>query len=1389
MTVKPKGDREKVVVNTVRLTSTQTAQDPEHQGTQAKSRWKLLNPLRLQKIPDVPQERIASKEYGASFLSRIFFLWVTPFIKIGYLRELELEDIWKVSPNRTVENLTERLDTALQQHLNSGRNRPLLRAICTTFNKELWIGLLCQVLSNVLGIMGPYLVRHLVSYGMAVVESQRNGTPGPAMGQGMGYAVGIFCMQATQSLSMSCALYAAAMVGGQLRGVMTSKIFTKAMALSARAKAGTVTATEGETPVGHGDGKSRTAKTDADAGASGWDNGRITTLMGVDALRVDHGFAFLFMFLVVPVALVLALVMSVLIIGYSALPGYGLLIVGVGILTFVIKHLVTIRMDINKITDARVSLTQEILQNVRFVKLFGWESSFLARMQASRKTELRYLQKFFKVQMAIIVCMTSTPSYAAMVVFIVYAVTGHDLSPDRIFAALAIFNAVRNPLSSFNFAMTKVTDGWAALIRLEQFFLAEEREELIQWDYGMKEAIEAENASFTWEQAATVDKEFAEESSADSASSLESDYRSDASQSRPFTLNNVNIAVGRGELIAVIGGVGSGKSSFLGALAGDMRLTSGHVRMGVTRAYCPQYAWIQNATVRDNILFGNEYDEARYNAVVDACALRADLAMLTHGDETEVGERGITVSGGQKQRLNIARAIYSNSDLILMDDPLSAVDAHVGRHIMDNAICGLLKDRCRVLATHQLHVLSRCDRIVVMDEGNLHAVGTFEELMRTDSLFQELMLNAPQQEGSDSESDDDKPSQNVPSQSRPDNVSQRPAPALMQQEERASEGWGVWGTYIAASGSFLNLPIALIFLVLAGGMTLMTGVWLSFWTSNRFPSLSLGQYMGIYAALTVFQSVMLYLQSVQVKEAAAAASRRMLQQAMYRVLRAPVSFFDTTPLGRITNRFSQDVQIMDTEIADSLRLFLFAGIQVVGIIIMVIVFYYYFAIAAAILLAVAVTSICVFLPSSRGTKRYEAVLRSVVFARFGESIIGSTCIQAYHKEAHFRERLHEAIDSMNGAYFLTIANQRWLNTLLDSVSNTMILVIVLLVAAARFPVDPSVSGLILSYMLTISQQMTFGVRMFAGLDNELNSVERIAHYANHLEQEAPLHQAPVPANWPEKGRIVFSDVQMRYRPNLPLILKGVTMDVRGGERIGIVGRTGAGKSSIMTALFRLTELSGGHISIDDVDIATVGLYDLRTRLTIIPQDPTLFHGTIRSNLDPFNEHTDLELWSAMRKAHLVAQDSPKDIPSASFSAATSSTSSVPPGQTRNHLHLDTTVDKEGLNFSLGQRQLMALARALVRDSRIIICDEATSSVDFETDARVQETMTTGFGGKTVLCIAHRLRTIIHYDRICVMDQGCIAELDSPVNLWDRGGIFRGMCERSGIRREDIEVSG
>jgi ATP-binding cassette subfamily C (CFTR/MRP) protein 1 len=403
-------------------------------------------------------------------------------------------------------------------------------------------------------------------------------------------------------------------------------------------------------------------------------------------------------------------------------------------------------------------------------------------------------------------------------------------------------------------------------------------------------------------------------------------------------------------------------------------------------------------------------------------------------------------------------------------------------------------------------------------------------------------------------------------------------------------------------------------------------------------------------------------------------------------------------------------------------------------------------------------------------KRFEAVLRSTVFAKFSEGLSGTACIRAYGLQNRFIVDLRKAIDEMDSAYFLTFSNQRWLSVRLDVIGNLLVFTTGILVVTSRFNISPSISGLVLSYILSIVQMIQFTVRQLAEVENGMNATERLHYYGTELDEEAPLHTVEVAKSWPQQGEIIFDNVQMRYRQGLPLVLQGLTMHVKGGERIGIVGRTGAGKSSIMSTLFRLVEISGGSITIDGMNISKIGLADLRSRLAIIPQDPTLFRGTIRSNLDPFHEHSDLELWSALRQADLVSDEANLDDKS--------------PGR----IHLDGVVEEEGLNFSLGQRQLMALARALVRNSQIIVCDEATSSVDMETDDKIQRTIATGFKGKTLLCIAHRLRTIINYDRICVMDQGKIAELDTPSALYEKGGIFRGMCDRSGIRKEDFTTT-
>ena len=656
-----------------------------------------------------------------------------------------------------------------------------------------------------------------------------------------------------------------------------------------------------------------------------------------------------------------------------------------------------------------------------------------------------------------------------------------------------------------------------------------------------------------------------------------------------------------------------------------------------------------------------------------------------------------------------------------------------------------------------------------MQDGHIQSIDTFDNLMTDNEGFRKMMASTAREEESkkDGVSGVDEGEEGKGTKKK----TATPRVALMQQEERAvkSVPWSIYAAYIRASGMLMNGALVLLLLALSQGANIVTSLWLSWWTSNKF-GYATGQYIGAYAGLGLAQALLQFSFSVALSVLGTQSSKVMLQHAMTRVLRAPMSFFDTTPLGRITNRFSKDVDIMDNILQDAMRMYMFTLAMIISVFILIIVYFHYFAIALGPLFLVFLFSAGYYRASAREMKRHEAVLRSDVFARFSEGVSGTSSIRAYGLQDQFTKGVQASVDQMNSAYYLTFSNQRWLSVRLDAIGNILVFTTGILVVTSRFNVSPSISGLILSYILSIVQLIQFTVRQLAEMENAMNATERIHYYGNALDEEPPLHLANVPGDWPHKGEIVFNEVQMRYRDGLPLVLQGLNLTVAGGERIGIVGRTGAGKSSIMSALFRLVELSSGSISIDGVNIASVGLKDLRTRLAIIPQDPTLFRGTVRSNLDPFHEHTDLELWSALRQSDLVEGE-----------GDTSGDSS-----THGRVHLDAVVEEEGLNFSLGQRQLMALARALVRGSQIIVCDEATSSVDMDTDQKIQKTIATGFRGKTLLCIAHRLKTIINYDRICVMDQGRIAELDAPLRLWEAQGIFRSMCDRSGIGRHDFD---
>ena len=1398
-------------------TSVGTEPDQPQIPVQRKRGWlDTINPLKTKTLPPIPKERIPSREYQANIFSVTIFQWVSPLMSVGYQRPLELNDVWWVNPDRSVPVLKQKFREAFKHRNETGSKRPLLRALYDTFRREFWIGGTCQLIGGTLSVIVPFVMRYIIAFAAEAYEAQKGFSPAPPVGRGIGLVFAITLMQVIQTTTTNHFMYRGMLVGGQCRGVLISVIFDKAEKLSGRAKAGgraeDVTPPSDLKPGSEEEKAHFKRKLDKDAPVSkkgvegegvGWSNGRIVNLMSTDAYRLDQASGLFHMAWTSPLQALLSLALLLINLKQSALSGFAFIAIMMPLLARAVTSMMTRRQAVNKITDQRVSLTQEIISSVRFVKYFGWERSFLDRVAKLRTREISRIAFLLSVRNAILAVSLSMPVFASMLAFITYSLTNDTFNAAPVFSSLGLFNSLRIPLNILSTVIGQLVDANASAIRIQEFLNAEETRDEVNWDDSAKDGIIIENGDFTWERTRTQEseKQLVEggkntkqmkqaekenqarrkqekrqskqmekqklemiESSPDTTAgqSLEEE---DEEQKKPFELKDINLTVGRDELVAVIGSVGSGKSSLLAALAGDMRKTNGSLTLGSARSFVPQYAWIQNETFKENIIFGKEFDRRRYNAVLDACALRPDLAMLPNGDMTEIGERGITISGGQKQRLNIARAIYFNTDVVLMDDPLSAVDAHVGRHIMDYAICGLLKGKARVLATHQLHVLHRVDRIVWMKEGCIHKIATFQELMEHDSEFQHLMETTAAEEKDENKGTADDADEKQFSKKKTDRKS---AVALMQREERAvsSVSGEVYLAYIRASGSILVGPLIFFLLLLSQGTNIANSLWLSYWTSNKF-GVSKGVYIGVYAALAVLQTATLFAFCVTLTIFGTRSSRVMLNRAIKRVLRAPMSFFDTTPMGRITNRFSKDVDTMDNVLTESIRMFSVTFSMIVSVFVLIIAYYYFFAIALAPLTVLFFFAASYYRSSARELKRHEAVLRSDVFARFGEALNGIATIRAYGMQGHFIQRLDYSIDSMNGAYFLTFANQRWLATRLDMIGNLLVFTLGILVVTSRFSINPSIGGLVLSYMIMTVTMIQFTIRQLAEVENNMNSTERIHYYGSQLEQEAPEILGELPPQWPDKGEIVFDDVQMRYRPDLPLVLKGMSVTVRPGERIGVVGRTGAGKSSIMATLFRLVELSGGKISIDGVNIATIGLQDLRARMSIIPQDPTLFRGTIRSNLDPFNEHDDLALWNALRQADLVGAEQGLD-------------------DEAGRIHLDTPVEDEGLNFSLGQRQLLALARALVRGSRIIVCDEATSSVDFETDQRIQRTIVRGFQGSTLLCIAHRLKTIIGYDRILVMDQGDIAELDTPITLYDRpDGIFRSMCDRSGIRRDDF----
>ncbi|KAI1073683.1 P-loop containing nucleoside triphosphate hydrolase protein [Whalleya microplaca] len=1259
-----------------------------------KSRYRHLNSMNPNASTPTPLKRRVYLETTAGMLSRLTFSWITPVITTGNRRRLESGDIWLVNPKRSVNILADKFHAAFRRRVD--REQILFLALYDALSYDFWVSGLCRLIASLAQVAIPASLHFLLSFVTEAFEASKSrpvvgdgkiDIEGPSLWRGVGLVAILIMLQVVLSLGTSHFTYHSAMLGVQARGVLIAAIFEKS----------------------------------TDMVKNGYTENIISKISSDTAL-VDQAIRAFHLIWTTPVIITLVFGILGLYLNSSAVAGISLLLVGIPLTSIAIKSTIRRQRKIRQTSNVRISLTQEILRSARFIKYNAWEPLFLPKLRGLRKRESALLTKLLVTRDVIQTISFSLPVFAAMLSFIVYSKSGHRLIAANVFSSVTLFSTLRVPFNALSAAVGQVTEGWAALKRLEAFFLAEEHREDTIWDHRSHSAISLERAGFSWGQAYNP------------RDVVKSKELGKYPRTMPFSLADIDFSVHHGELLAVVGSVGSGKSSLLSALAGQMRKTEGDfvIGAGVTsRIVCPQNAWIQHATLKENVLFGRPMHHEFYDRVIEACCLKADIQALPAGDDTDVGERGINLSGGQRQRVNLARAIYADTDIVLMDDPLSAVDAHVGRHIFEHAICGMLKDKTRILVTHEHQALSQCRRILWLDNGRVKALGTYASLLQTESNFRVMVSAAT---GAKKETGIAPPIAATADRTQPTRDKRVVNDGTLVKEEspEVQAPLYVYKAYARSSGCLLNAAIPILILV----------IW--------------NQYIVIYASLAVTQAALTFLFAATLSVLGSRASSRMLTRAI------------TKPLGRLMGLFTYDAEVMDQQLPDSLGKFLSSIALVISTCALVVAYFPWFALALAVLAAAYLYATAYYRAAARQLKYHEAARRGVVFARFVEAVSGMLTIRAYGGEVRFARRVREAIDDWNAAAYLTIASQQWLACWLDLIAILVVLTAGLLVVLGREQVDPSVAGVVLSSILALRQMIQLVVQQLAAFESSMNSTERMHHHGTEVPEERsqPVAAVADPGLWPGRGQISMVDVHMQYRPELPFVLEGLNIDIKSGEKIGIVGRTGAGKSSLTTALFRLVELSRGRIIIDGLDLSLIPLPMLRSRISIILQDATLFSGTIRSNLDPFDQYTDMELWDALHQTGL------------SDNSGTGST----------RLHLDSIVEEEGTNFSHGQRQLLSITRTLLRNTQVIICDEATSAVNPETDRKVQETMLRVFAGKTVLTIAHRLNTIVKYDRICVLEQGRIAELDEPHRLWERGGLFRGMCDGAGVREGDFDTN-
>ncbi|KDN52874.1 hypothetical protein K437DRAFT_292771 [Tilletiaria anomala UBC 951] len=1427
-----------------------------------------------------------SPELYASLYSRCFFGFVTPELVRHFREQYRPEQVPDLLPDdkaaAVVSAFRARSGSSGGRGSDSGSSsgRKLTLSLFRHFWPQLTYQFVTSFAQAILSLSSPIGLQYILAFiaqrsraaaaaGSAHEPQQQQQPP---LHMAVLYASLMFAGQVLFAILASQALMTGRKICINLRAILITEIVTKAL----RRRNGSA---KNSGSGGADEADAQDAKgTDTDSTAT---DGQIVNLISVDVFKVSEVCAYLhFVIPMAPVQVALSLYFLTRLLGWSAVIGFGALLASIPFQTWVSTFYIALQKELLGVSDARLDLTTEVLNCIKTVKFFAWESSFQSRIEKIRDNELWVLQKRFVATVLQIFCFRGLPVAIIVLTFSVHTAVFHRPLPAEVaFSSLAFFTALRSSIDTLPSMMANIFGSLVSLRRIDTFLREEETakyEQLLCYDAPNGDG---EDDSFGASRHAHG-RTYVGFSDGASFTYVEDDDK--IADGSAFVLRGLDIVFPPGQLSIIAGAVGSGKSTLLLSLLGETRRLNGRTYLPCpiaralvpidedglsdTVAYCSQTPWLLGTSIKENILFGSPYDPKRYHAVIKACALEPDLNILEYNDETEVGEKGTSLSGGQKARVSLARALYSSARVLLIDDALSALDATTSEFIYRNYLKGpLVKDRTVIMVTHAVSLcMSGAAFVVALHEGNVAAQGTPAEVSAAGIFDGEGPLHL--------ELEHEKEAEQVEQTIEVLDEGQLEAEAAVlkkkmdkkaahAEEETYAKGAVSFNTYLLYFANFAanNVLLFLFWVSIAGlfiaskGADIWSTAWLRRWAAsydsapapsvaqtlgqfftppmsavtqagsfipryfitpayetvkNVTPSVfasssdqtvffgaevptatiteSTGSYLQIYAALSLlFISIDVFKDSF-VLAGSVSASRRIFKRLMAAVLSAKPGFFDKTPVGRVMNRLSKDMEAIDQEAAGDCVFFLDVFLQSIAIIGIVVFALPIFGALSIVIVGVYFAIGALYITSSRDLKRIESVQRSPIFTLVGEIIGGSVAIRAFGDAGRFTRHCLRLIDRTNGPfYFLWCAN-RWLSLRVDTFAALISFVVALFLLLTP-GVDAGLAGFTLSYSIMLVDSVLWVVRVYSMVEINMNSVERVQEYLS-IEPERFAGQEP-PAYWPsDKGSIVIENLSVRYSAEFPRALDSLSLEIKAGRKVGIVGRTGSGKSTLTLALFRFLEAETGRITIDGIDISRVPLKTLRSRLTVIPQHPDIFSGTVRSNLDPFGYYEDADLWNALERCKLATR--------ADVIAASRGPSRQPsrPGSVHEDdddgsqqgrviiTSLDMRVEQGGKNFSQGQRQLLALARGLLklRDSRILILDESTASLDAASDAQIQETIRNEMSNATILTVAHRLRTICDFDLVLVLDKGRIHEYDSPYNLLkDTKSSFHDLAQRSG----------